>query len=130
MWNKSIIKTKIWNVLKKSLFNNTLLWQGVVQYFDAFADEVSDKNEARDEVVRNTRDENDATEETQKDKDMSEESTTDKQEEAAAPSIEEKREEGDEMSVDEAAENLAIPVEPEKRAANQRTETYYYYQCE
>ena len=34
------------------------------------------------------------------------------------------------MSVDEAADNLAIPVEPEKRAANQRTETYYYYQCE
>lgn len=105
-------------------------WQEIVQYSDAFADEVGESDEAKDGTVRDTSDENDAIEETQEDKEISEEKVTDKGEAAAAQSIEKKGEEGEQMSVDEAAENLAIPVEPEKRVANQRTETYYYYQCE
>ena len=101
--------------------------QEIVQYSDAFADEVGESDEAKDGTVRDTSGENDAIEETQEE--ISEEKVTDKGA-AEAQSIEKKGEEGEEMSVDEAAENLAIPIEPEKRAANQRTETYYYYQCE
>lgn len=104
-------------------------WQEIVQYSDAFAEEVAESEEAKDETVRNTNDENDAIEEAHEDKEISEEKVTDKGEAAAAQAIRTKGEEGEEMSLDEAAENLAIPVEPEKRAPNQRTETYYYYQC-
>ena len=36
---------------------------------------------------------------------------------------------GEDMSADEAAEQLAIPAEPQKRTTgNQVTDTYYYYQ--